>query len=145
RALKVAQNFLNFARAGSLDHAATDVSNLIQQTADLLAYDFRQDGISIVLDLQPVPLITIDPAGVQQVLLNLLKNAQQAIAETRKAGTVTVRSLNDRDKHVIRIEVSDDGPGIPVDAQAKIFEPLFTTKSRGSGTGLGLAVSRRLI
>jgi signal transduction histidine kinase len=145
RALKVAQNFLNFARTAGRDRRPTDINNLIRQTSDLLTYDFRQHDVTVVLDLKPVPFVIMDPAGIQQVLLNLLRNAQQVIAEGKKSGSVEVRSSQDSDNHVIRVEVSDDGPGIPPDAREKIFEPFFTTKPRGSGTGLGLAVSRRII
>jgi signal transduction histidine kinase len=145
RALKVAQNFLNFSRAAGRDQTPTNINTLIQQTADLLAYDFRQHGVILVLDLQPVPVVTMDPASIQQVLLNLLRNARQVTTDSEKPGTVSVRSSHDRENRLIRVEVGDNGPGISTDVRSKIFEPFFTTKPLGSGTGLGLAVSRRII
>jgi signal transduction histidine kinase len=145
QALKVAQNFLNFARPAGRDHTPTDINTLIRQTADLLAYDFRQHGITLALGLQPAPCITIDPASFQQVLLNLLRNAQQVTVERGKHGRVSVRSSYDKENGLIRVEVSDNGPGIPAEVQSQIFDPFFTTKPRGAGTGLGLTVSRRII
>jgi signal transduction histidine kinase len=145
QALKVAQNFLNFARPAGRDCTPTDVNALIRQTADLLAYDFRRHGITFALDLQPAPYVTIDPASFQQVLLNLLRNAQQVTVESGEHGRVSVRSSYDQENGLIRVEVSDNGPGIPAEAQSQIFDPFFTTKPRGSGTGLGLTVSRRII
>jgi signal transduction histidine kinase len=145
QALKVAQNFLNFARPAGRDYTPTDVNTLIRQTADLLAYDFRQHGITLALDLQPAPYVTIDSAGFQQVLMNLLRNAQQVTVASGKHGHVSVRSSHDKESGLIRVEISDNGPGIPAEAQSQIFDPFFTTKPRGSGTGLGLTVSRRII
>jgi len=79
------------------------------------------------------------------VLLNILKNAQEAACEKKEGGTVSVRSSYDSKKSAVRIEVTDDGPGIPTTTQSRLFEPFFTTKPKGAGTGLGLAISRRII
>jgi signal transduction histidine kinase len=92
-----------------------------------------------------VPLINADFDNLQQVLLNVLKNALDAACEREDAANVSVRSSYHRHKHAVRIEISDNGPGIPADLQPRIFEPFFSTKPSGIGTGLGLAVSRRIV
>ncbi len=143
RAAKIARNFLNFARGGSGEQTPTDVNAIVRQTVDLLAYEFRKSAVTVELDLQSLPPVNVDPGRIQQVLLNLLKNAQESVAE-RRGGTVWVRSSRDAKKKAIRIQVKDDGPGIPAIHQPRVFEPFFTTKPRGSGTGFGLSVSRRI-
>jgi signal transduction histidine kinase len=145
QALKVAKNFLNFARAVGQDRAPTDLNGIIRQTVDLLAYEFRTRAVSINLDLQDLPLTRVDSGSMQQVLLNLLKNAEHAASQTESGGSVAVRSFWDKEKNAIRIEVTDNGPGIPADIQHQVFEPFFTTKTRDLGTGLGLPVSKRII
>lgn len=145
RALKVAKNFLNFARGIKGERAPTDVNSIINQTVELLAYEFRSRGVKASLDLGNLPLVQLDSGSVQQVLVNVLKNAQQAASEKEDGGTVSVRSSCDSQKRTIRIELSDDGSGIPEDIRSRVFEPFFTTKPRGTGTGLGLAISKRII
>jgi signal transduction histidine kinase len=144
QALKVAKNFLSFARAVGQDRAPTDLNAIIRQTVDLLAYDFRTRAVTVNLELHDLPLARVDSGGMQQVLLNLLKNAEHAASQS-KNGTVRVRSFCDKTKNTIRIEVTDNGPGIPPDIQDQVFEPFFTTKTRDLGTGLGLPVSKRII
>ena len=144
RALKVAKNFLSFARGIQGERTPTDLNSIISQTVELLAYEFRVSEVAIKLDLAGIPLIKVESSGIQQALVNLLKNARQAAAEKKWGGTVALRSSFDRLKNTIRIEVTDDGAGIPADIQSRIGT-LFTTKARGTGTGLGLAVSKRII
>jgi two-component system NtrC family sensor kinase len=145
RAVKVARNFLNFARAADRERTPGDVNAIIRQTADLLAYEFRKCSVTLDLDLKNVPQITMNSGRIQQVLLNLLKNAQEAVAESGRPGTVLVESTYDEGAKAVRIQVQDDGPGIPAAIQQRIFEPFFTTKPSGAGTGFGLAVSRRIV
>jgi signal transduction histidine kinase len=145
RAVKIAQNFLNFARQGESDAVPSDINSVITQTVDLVSYDLRLSSIKVVMDLENLPLVTVDPGGIQQVLLNLLRNAQHALCNEQRAGTLTVRSIYDRSRSTVRIEMTDDGPGIPESAQGRVFEPFFTTKGKGIGTGLGLTVSKRIM
>jgi len=144
QALKVAKNFLNFARSAG-ERVPTDVNSLISQTTELLTYDFRSRRVKLVCELDHLPLTWVDPGSIQQVLLNLLKNAHQAAGDKAGGGRISIRSSHNSERSTIRIEISDDGPGIPAEAQSRIFEPFFTTKPSGSGTGLGLAVSKRII
>ena len=145
QALKVAKNFLNFARAAGQDRAPTDLNAIVRQTVDLLAYDFRTRAVTVKLDLHDLPLARVDSGSMQQVLLNLLKNAEHAASQCKSGGKVLVRSFCNKEKTTVRIEVIDNGPGIPADIQDQVFEPFFTTKTRDLGTGLGLPVSKRII
>jgi len=145
KAEAVAENFLKVAARKETEDNATDVNRLIQQTVDLMAYEFRQRGVSIVLDLEIVPALDTDWDDLQQVLLNVLKNALDAAGEREHSARVSVRSSYDNNNGTVRVEVSDNGRGIPPEIHAKIFQPFFTTKSRHNGTGLGLAVSKRII
>jgi signal transduction histidine kinase len=91
-----------------------------------------------------LPIVVVDAGGIQQVLLNLLRNAQQALAQQEQK-TLSVCSLYDREASRVRVEVADNGAGIPESIQKRIFDPFFTTKPTGIGTGLGLAVSKRIM
>jgi signal transduction histidine kinase len=145
RAVKIAQNFLNFARHGESQPVPTDINTLVTQTVDLVSYDIRMAGIQLSVELQQIPHVSADGGAIQQVLLNLLRNAQHALAQRTAGGKLCVRTIHNPDNGIVRIELSDDGPGIPDEVQQRIFEPFFTTKPKGVGTGLGLAVSRRIM
>ncbi len=145
RALKIAGNFLSFARERGNESVPTDVNAIVMQTVDLLTYELRRSGIAVALDLETLPSIKADPGKIQQVLLNLLRNAEDAMRDRNDERSIRIRSTHDRQKEVIRIEVKDRGEGIPAHLSARIFEPFFTTKTKGLGTGLGLAVSKRLV
>jgi signal transduction histidine kinase len=144
KAVTIAQNFLGAARQSNTQQT-TDVNAIITQTVDLMAYDFRSRSVHIALDLETLPLISADSDNLQQVLLNVLKNALDAACERGDAANVSVRSAYHRHNHSVQIEISDNGSGIPEELQPRIFEPFFSTKPSGIGTGLGLAVSKRII
>src|SRR5262249_27952488 len=144
-ALKVAKNFLNFARAVGHDRIPIDLNAIIRQTVDLLAYEFRTRSVTVALDLQQLPLVRVDAGSMQQVLLNLLKNAQHAASENKNGVNVSVRSFCNKEKNVIRIEIIDNGSGISDEIQGRVFDAFFTTKTRDLGTGLGLPVSKRIV
>jgi CheY-like chemotaxis protein len=93
-------------------------------------------------DLWPVSL---DPAQLDQVLTNLLVNAQQALAGQPGPRRVRIRTAYEAESKQLLLEISDNGPGMPPEVRSRIFEPFFTTKDKGSGTGIGLAVSHRIL
>jgi two-component system NtrC family sensor kinase len=141
RARKVVHNMLGYARRMEPRLEDVDVNQTINQTIDILENFARANTIDIQTDLMDsVPIIAGDQAQLQQVILNLISNAIDAIG---KDGTVSVKSRSDDSK--IRVIITDTGPGIPENMQKKIFDPFFTTKSSGKGTGLGLWISYNII
>lgn len=149
RAAKIVSDLLSFARKGTSNRAPCNLNTLLKQTVELAAtdydlkrqYDFRD--IEIVYELAPaLPEVSCDNQQIQQVLLNLIRNAAQAMADKRTAvGTDFIPQLILRTSIVesnVRVEVEDNGPGIPEAVQRRLFEPFFTTKEVGEGTGLGL-------
>jgi two-component system NtrC family sensor kinase len=141
RARKVVHNMLGYARRMEPRMEDVDVNQTINQTVDILENYARNNSIDIQTDLQEnLPIISGDQAQLQQVVLNLLNNAIDAIG---KDGTVTVKST--AGKSEIRLTITDTGPGIPEAMQKKVFDPFFTTKTTGKGTGLGLWISYSII
>jgi two-component system NtrC family sensor kinase len=141
RARKVVHNMLGYARRMEPRLEDVDVNQTISQTVDILKNYAKTNNIDIRTDLADNLAITAgDQAQLQQVILNLVNNAIDAIG---KDGTVSVTS--ERDRAEIRIVISDTGPGIPEGMQKKVFDPFFTTKSTGKGTGLGLWISYHII
>lgn len=152
RMSRIISNMLKFSRKSESKMESASLESVIEQTLELAEndynlkkhYDFK--NITIVreydIDLPKVPLIVLE---MEQVVLNLLKNAAQAmaLANTVKEPRITLRTKHSGDW--VCIEVEDNGPGMSPDVQQRIFEPFFTTKETGVGTGLGLSVSSAII
>lgn len=149
RAAKIVSDLLSFARRGTSNRAPCNLNTLLKQTVELAAtdydlkrqYDFRD--IEIVYELaSTLPEVSCDHQQIQQVLLNLIRNAAQAMVDKRaEVGTDYTPQLILRTSVVesnVRVEIEDNGPGIPENIQRRLFEPFFTTKEVGEGTGLGL-------
>jgi len=142
RVSRITQGLLTFARRAPGVKVAIDLNAVVDDTLVLFEGQAAKAGIRVTRRLAPnLPLVRGEANELQQVLLNLLKNAREAV---RDAGEIRVEtgSLPDRPGWV-RMAVADSGPGIPAEIRAKIFVPFFTTKE--DGTGLGLAVSYRII
>lgn len=139
RVAHIVSDLKGFSNVDGAEEAMVDLNGNIRAAANMIT-PILPPGVAIELDLQPIPRLLCLTAHLNQVLLNLLKNASQAIAGQ---GTITVAS--DVADNAIRIRVSDDGCGIPSDILPRIFEPFFTTREVGSGTGLGLTVSRGIV
>jgi CheY-like chemotaxis protein len=123
-----------------------DVNSVVRETLALRAYEQRVHNIATIEALAAgLPLVFADPHQLQQVLLNLVINGEQAMLVANGRGTLIVRTWHDLDQNAVVIEVSDDGPGVPEDVQSKIFDPFFTTKDVGKGTGLGLTVAYAIV
>ena len=141
RAKKVVHNMLGYARRMEPRLENVDINDTINQTISLLENYSRINNIEIRTDLsKDLPIIAGDQSQLQQVFLNLLTNAIDAIG---KNGLVQVKSQ--RTNSSIYVSVSDNGQGIPVKKQKNVFDPFFTTKEPGKGTGLGLWVSYSII
>jgi two-component system NtrC family sensor kinase len=146
RAAKIVRNLLTFARKRQSTRAMVDLNQVVRETMALRAYEQRVSNISVNEALGPgLPQIFADPHQIQQVLLNLIINAEQAMLTANGRGTLGLRSWYDRDRDLVTLEISDDGPGVPEDLQPKIFDPFFTTKEVGKGTGLGLTVAYAIV
>src|SRR5688500_14852853 len=146
RAAKIVRNLLTFARKRQSTRAMVDLNHVIRETLALRAYEQRVTNITIVDALAAgLPQVFADSHQIQQVLLNLIINAEQAMLTANGRGTLVVRSWHDVDREAAILEINDDGPGIPAELQPKIFDPFFTTKEVGKGTGLGLTVAYAIV
>ena len=146
---RIVRTFLNMARSRPSQRSAVDLNGLASAAADMLGYAYRSHGITLQLELAPgLPSVTADSDQIGQLLLNLLVNAQQALAGSSGPRQVLLRSgletARPGREARVWLRVADSGPGIQPALAERIFEPFFTTKPEGSGTGLGLAVSRGL-
>ncbi|MBC7289510.1 MAG: response regulator [Armatimonadetes bacterium] len=143
RCCRIVNNLLSFAREHRYELMPVDVNMLIRQVAEMEAYEMAVDNIDLHLHLQEdLPPVSADPSYLQQVLLNLIVNAHQAMRATG-GGHLTIRT--ERRRRRVLITVHDTGPGIPPEHMDKIFDPFFTTKPPGEGTGLGLSVSLAIV
>ncbi len=144
RVKDVVKRMLTFARQTKPVRTLTSITELIDNTLDLRSYVLRTANIEVVKDYEPnLPWITVDPGQMQEVFLNLIVNAEYAMKKANGRGKLTVKAVR-LDKS-IRISIIDDGPGISKEHLAKLFQPFFTTKAIGEGTGLGLSLSHGII
>ena len=145
RAARIVTNLLTFARQHKAEKVPTDVSRVLEDTLELRAYEFSVRGIRIARDYRErVPETMADIHQLQQVFLNIVTNAEQAMAAKPNGQhllTVRTRAL----PRAIRVEIEDTGPGIPPESLERIFNPFYTTKPTGSGTGLGLSISLGIV
>jgi PAS domain S-box-containing protein len=140
RAAKIVRNLLSFARKSALERSVEDLNDIVRSTLAWRATDLRAK--EIVLDEQygaELPLIIVNREEIQQVVLNLILNAEHATQAAAGSGTLHVRTGSSAGW--VWVEITDEGPGVPHATAARIFEPFFTTKFVGEGTGLGLSVS----
>ena len=140
RARRIAQNLLLFARGSKSERTPVNLNEVVERTLQIRAHELRLENISVELDLdERPPEAMADAAQIQQALLNLIVNAEQAIRQARESGHIWIRTKQisaDR----IAVVVADDGPGVPPEVVLRIFDPFFTTKPAGVGTGLGLSI-----
>ncbi len=145
RCSKIIKGLLGFSRAIPAERADVDVNDTIRHTLDIIRNQAKFHNIKIETDLSPdLPLITGDASQLQQVFMNLLINAADAMNDKGRIRIAT-RPVTEDGSEFIEIEFTDSGPGIPEEHMGKLFEPFFTTKPVGKGTGLGLAVSHGIV
>jgi len=139
RASRITGNLLSFARQYKPERTLISINDMLQQALELDAYHLKVSGIEVVTQFDPdLPKTLADPHQMQQVFVNLITNAEQAITEARGKGTLRVRTS--RVAAEIHISFQDNGPGIPDENLTRLFDPFFTTKTVGKGTGLGLSI-----
>ncbi len=145
RTRRIVQNLLDFARQRPPERHPTAVQALVSSTLQLQSYSIGAGTIDVSVAIpDSLPPVDIDRAQIQQVLLNLTQNAIQAIRDGGRPGSIDVTAESDvgRDgRTVVRLRVTDSGPGVAPHLQSQLFLPFFTTKAPGEGTGLGLSVS----
>ncbi|GAB4342081.1 MAG: hypothetical protein Kow0099_19310 [Candidatus Abyssubacteria bacterium] len=142
RCKKIVHSLLGFARAHKPQKRVLDLNAVIQSVINLREYQLNADGIRFVTRLDDQPLHVVgDFHQLQQLLLNLVNNAHQAITNAKQGTTVEIRTARDPAARIATFSVTDDGPGIPPNVLPRIFDPFFTTREVGQGTGLGLSVA----
>lgn len=143
RCTSIIQNLLKFARQEKVAFEPVNINQVAKDASAIVEHQLEMHKVKLQKNFAPsLPMISGNANQIQQVLLNLMINAQQAMGGSPGEVTVTTLSL---DSSHVQVQISDNGPGIPEDIQAKIFEPFFTTKEVGKGTGLGLSVSYGII
>jgi signal transduction histidine kinase/CheY-like chemotaxis protein len=146
RAARIVRNLLTFARKRHTTRTMVDVNQVVRETLALRAYEQRVTNISVIDALAAgLPHIFADSHQIQQVLLNLIINAEQAMLTANGRGLIVVRTWQELERESVILEVNDDGPGVPDEVKSKIFDPFFTTKEVGKGTGLGLTVAYAIV
>ena len=141
---RIVRTFLNMARSRPAQRGSVQLNDLVLAAADMLGYTLRSHGIELELRLAaPLPEVQADGDQIGQVVLNLIVNAQQALAAHTGLRRISISSGSNNGG--VWLQVTDSGPGVPEALRDKIFEPFFTTKADGMGTGLGLSVSRGIV
>jgi PAS domain S-box-containing protein len=144
RAAKIVSHLLTFARQRPAERTDADLNAIVTDTLALRRHALRAARIDLEVTLdRTLPHTWADPFQLQQVVLNLIGNAEQALADWRGERRITVATW--RDAQGLVIAVSDTGPGVPPDQRDRIFNPFFTTKPVGQGTGLGLSISDGIV
>src|SRR6059058_3265978 len=143
RAARIVQNLLLFARQYPSERRPCSLAAQARRVLELKSYQLQQDNVKVVTEFAPSPYVLGDENALQQVLLNLVQNAHQAMVQIAGPRVLTVRVWPDGAS--VCLEVRDTGPGIPEEAMPRIFDPFFTTKPPGEGSGLGLSVSYGIV
>ncbi len=144
RCHKIVQSLLSFARQRPPERKLTNLNQTLDAVIEILIYELRTNNIKVIKEYSPaLPKLLVDPHQMQQVFLNIVNNARQAIEAFRPHGSIRLRTIPLGDRVQVRFE--DDGPGMSEETAAKIFDPFFTTKPVGKGTGLGLSLSYGIV
>jgi two-component system NtrC family sensor kinase len=144
RCHKIVQSLLSFARQHAPERKIVKLNSVIEEVLEIMAYDLRTSNIKVVTQFAAkLPVIMADSHQLQQVFVNILSNARQALQPYRHDGEIVVRTLATAD--MVQVEFTDNGPGIAPNHLPRIFDPFFTTKPVGKGTGLGLSLSYGII
>jgi nitrogen-specific signal transduction histidine kinase len=145
RAARIVRNLLLFARRQSASHSFQDIEFLCDQIVELRSHDLRLNGIEIKTSFAPdLPAVLADGSQIQQVLLNLVLNAEQAVAKSATRH-IELSVRGEPGCGTVLIEVRDSGEGIDAASLTRVFDPFFTTRPSGEGTGLGLSIASTIV
>ena len=143
KATEIITHLRTFGRAAPVSQEPTNVNHVIEESISLMREQLKLRSIDVVLDLSSQnPRVMANSIRLEQVFMNLLTNARDALAESAKK-TLVIRSRVDRD--LVCLEFQDSGPGVPPGLEQRIFDPFFTTKEVGAGTGLGLSIAYGIV
>ncbi len=146
RCAKIVHSFLAMARQRPPQRVAAHIDALVVDTLELVNYGLRAAGIEIERDIpSDLPAIRGDPDQLVQVLTNLMINAQQALQQISGRRRLRIAARYEPDAAAIRLDVDDNGPGVPEEIRGRIFDPFYTTKPVGLGTGVGLSVCHGIV
>lgn len=146
RAGRIVRNLLTFARKGVPEKATVDLNDVVARTSSLIVYELQMHRVELECQLHPEPVLVLgDPYELQQVLLNLVTNAVQAVSSLAPHVPRRVVLSTSTVDGQATLRVRDNGPGVPAELVSYLFTPFFTTKAPGEGTGLGLSLSYGLV
>jgi PAS domain S-box-containing protein len=145
RAAKIVRNLLIFTGSQRMSRHRLRLDRVLARAIASRAASLRRNQIEVTRQQEETPRISGDALLLQQALLNILINAEHAIAATGKPGRIHTTIASENDGKTVRLTIDDSGPGIPPEVLPRIFDPFFTTKDVGEGTGLGLAITYGII
>ena len=142
RCARIVKTFLAMARHRPPEHQPIQVNEMVGEVLELLDYGLRSNGVEIAYrPAGDLPELWADPDQLGQVVMNLVVNAQHALGEVTGPRRLRIETRFLKDRGEVEISVADNGPGVPAEIRSRIFDPFYTTKPSGSGTGVGLSVS----
>ena len=145
RARRIVQNLLDFLRSRPPERHPTRIEALVQSVLDLQTYALS-GPIAAEVEVEPdLPAVPLDRSAMQQVLLNLTRNAIQAITDNGGRGRLEIRASADASAQRVRIVITDDGPGVPATIRDRMFEPYVTSRADAGAQGLGLPIARAIV
>jgi PAS domain S-box-containing protein len=141
---RIVSDLLNFSRSRKAEPVPVDVNQAVTEVVHMVQQQFEKKGTVLQTELEEgLPEVDLDTDRIQQVFLNLMMNAQQAL--DGRSGRILISTTFRRESSSIVVVVGDNGPGIPPEIRSQIFDPFFSTKQTGEGTGLGLSVSYGIV
>lgn len=146
RCKKIVESLLIYSRQRPSTKSLELINNIIERTIDLVNYNLKKNNITIIKELENVPVILLDSQQIQQVLINIILNAQDAILKAKRdKGTIVIKTSFVENQRKIYVKITDNGIGISKDILPKIFDPFFTTKPFGEVMGLGLSIAYGIV
>lgn len=146
RCARIVKTFLAMARQQPLNRRSTEVNAMVESALEITAFGVRAAGISVSTRMgNNLPTVWVDPDQINQVLTNLIVNAQHVLEKHDGEKRIHISSSYRKKGNEVVIKIRDTGPGIPPEIRSRVFEPFFTTKEVGAGTGIGLAFCHRIM